>query len=249
MRVPAFYAAAAAFASSLLLATSANAGLTHDYQLNGDLHDAAGGPDIVNRAGDGSLGPTGITFGADLGPTITGYDFGVSVYSVEMMFSLDRVGGYNSILEPKNRDDNLYVVGGGLQYYPFQTSAFNQIAPGELIQVIFTRDASDHGSAYLNGVLQWTFSDTFDDGSNRSKIDNELHFFNDDGGENSPGFVDYIRTYDVTLNQDQVDILARGGTLDFGGGGVPEPASWALMITGLGVAGGFVRRRRSPRFA
>lgn len=28
-------------------------------------------------------------------------------------------------------------------------------------------------------------------------------------------------------------------------GAVPEPASWALMIVGMGVAGGALRRRRS----
>ncbi|MBM6577730.1 PEPxxWA-CTERM sorting domain-containing protein [Microvirga sp. SRT01] len=29
------------------------------------------------------------------------------------------------------------------------------------------------------------------------------------------------------------------------GGGVPEPASWALMIAGIGAAGGALRRRRA----
>lgn len=245
MKPYAYCAVAAVLASSLLLATSASAGLNHDYELNGNLHDAAGGPDIVNRAGDGSLGPTGITFGADQGPTITGYGFGVGVYSVEMMFRLDAVNGYRSIIEPKNNDDNLYIRQGGLEYFPFGHGALGLVNPGDLVQVILTRNSADQVTAYLNGVAQVTFLDTQSDGSNRAKIDNELHFFNDDGTENSPGFVDYIRTYDVALNQDQVNILAAGGTLDFGGhGGVPEPAGWALMITGFGMAGGLLRRRR-----
>jgi hypothetical protein len=29
-----------------------------------------------------------------------------------------------------------------------------------------------------------------------------------------------------------------------GAGGVPEPASWALMIAGFGMAGGLLRQRR-----
>ena len=33
--------------------------------------------------------------------------------------------------------------------------------------------------------------------------------------------------------------------VDGGGGGVPEPASWALMIAGVGMAGGALRRRRA----
>jgi len=36
----------------------------------------------------------------------------------------------------------------------------------------------------------------------------------------------------------KVDITQRGG------GGVPEPASWALMITGFGLTGALLRRRR-----
>jgi hypothetical protein len=32
-------------------------------------------------------------------------------------------------------------------------------------------------------------------------------------------------------------------------GAVPEPASWALMIAGFGLAGGALRRRRAPAFA
>jgi hypothetical protein len=39
------------------------------------------------------------------------------------------------------------------------------------------------------------------------------------------------------------DILGGGG----GSGGVPEPASWALMIAGFGLAGGRLRRRRVAR--
>lgn len=36
------------------------------------------------------------------------------------------------------------------------------------------------------------------------------------------------------------------GWLVTAGAGVPEPASWALMVTGLGVAGAAIRRRARP---
>jgi len=36
---------------------------------------------------------------------------------------------------------------------------------------------------------------------------------------------------------------------DRGGGGVPEPAAWALMLTGFGAAGAMLRRRRSSALA
>jgi len=35
------------------------------------------------------------------------------------------------------------------------------------------------------------------------------------------------------------------GTMTFAAGVVPEPASWAMMIGGLGLVGGAMRRRRN----
>ena len=37
----------------------------------------------------------------------------------------------------------------------------------------------------------------------------------------------------------------RSGTQDMTTGGVPEPMTWALMLTGFGLAGGALRRRRA----
>ncbi|KQR83181.1 FxDxF family PEP-CTERM protein [Sphingomonas sp. Leaf343] len=37
------------------------------------------------------------------------------------------------------------------------------------------------------------------------------------------------------------------GTLNFTPMAVPEPASWAMMIAGVGIAGGTLRRRRAVR--
>ena len=39
------------------------------------------------------------------------------------------------------------------------------------------------------------------------------------------------------------------GTVSFAGGAVPEPATWALMITGFGLAGATLRRRREQALA
>jgi PEP-CTERM motif len=66
------------------------------------------------------------------------------------------------------------------------------------------------------------------------------------------GFVSGINTLDFQI-QDfgpptafRIDDLA--GTADLmGGGGVPEPASWALMIAGFGLVGGAMRRRGTVR--
>jgi hypothetical protein len=46
-------------------------------------------------------------------------------------------------------------------------------------------------------------------------------------------------------NSFTVDDLTIGGTIITRGGAVPEPATWALLITGFGAAGAMVRRRNA----
>jgi hypothetical protein len=45
-------------------------------------------------------------------------------------------------------------------------------------------------------------------------------------------------------NQSQVFLLGGGA-----GGGVPEPATWAMMITGFAMIGAALRRRRTGKAA
>lgn len=47
---------------------------------------------------------------------------------------------------------------------------------------------------------------------------------------------------------DKIDLLGGGGSI-FDPPGVPEPASWALMILGFGGVGSMIRRRRSATLA
>ncbi len=63
------------------------------------------------------------------------------------------------------------------------------------------------------------------------------------------------RTYQFTANSTTTTLsFASGDTNAYGpaidnvaiAGGVPEPATWAMLILGFGVIGGAMRRRRAP---
>ena len=100
-------------------------------------------------------------------------------------------------------------------------------------------------------------------GQLNSALDNSIR-----GDGNNDNFIDAGAGYDVTLNLANLLNLAVGGTQTlttytlFGSGApnqvqvpgtptsaVPEPASWAMMIFGIGAAGGSLRRRRRPVLA
>jgi len=214
----------------------------HSYDLNGSLADANGGPALA-LVGGAVLDGSGVTFTPGAGLSLTSAAFAdTAAYSIELSFRFDSwvVGSsgnadldYSRILNADGSDNGLYVHDAGgstarINYYnsgPHENTAV--LSLGEMAQIIFTRDGNGQ-SVYLNGV---SVLDTQAYAS--SIVTNPLLFFIDERTENGAGFVDYIRTYDVRLGDQDVAALAA----------VPEPASWAMMVGGFGLAGAVVRRR------
>ena len=138
------------------------------------------------------------------------------VYTIVVLFEFDTTGAgtaYKRVLDFKNgtSDSGLYILSGNLSFFPGFTGT-TLLAPNTYYQVVLTRDAAGIVTGYVDGVQQFTFSDT----SQIAVIDssNALRFFRDNesggpSGEHSGGSVARIRLFDTALTAAQVAALDR----------------------------------------
>ena len=224
---------AAVAASTLLVASAASAAVVGDFQLNGSLaNGVANGVTLTDNGG--SLGATGIAFGANNGPTITGLGT-LTEYTLETRFSFADVSGYRKIADffDRTSDTGFYVLNGTLNFYNIAFVNNVSFAANTPAIATLSRTSAGQLTGYVNGVQQFSLLDS----GNLGVINNTLHMFRDDfptgQREASAGFVDY-----VTINSEA-----------FRGGAVPEPATWAMMLMGFGGLGAMIRRRRALAMA
>jgi hypothetical protein len=223
---------------------------SHVYTLDGgSLADSKGGPSLAlfgsNTASTvGSA--SGYTFGFGGGFTLSNALANTGVYSIELRFFFDQTSGYRKIVDFKNRtsDAGFYNLSTSANFFPLASGPSGAFANGSMAHVVITRDASSLFTAYVNGVSQFSFTDG---GSAAvfSGTNGIIHFLHDDAAQNSEqssGFADYIQLYDTALTAN--DVALRYGASANPSNVVPEPATVALLATGLLAVGGVAARRR-----
>jgi hypothetical protein len=182
---------------SLMIAmatTAANAAsLIHSYDFNNSLADTLGaGPDMTNNGG--TLGAAGLTFGNNEGPTFAGLLPSSSIYAIEMQVTLDFITGFRKLIDFDNQvpDIGLYNVDGKLTFFGLTASSGN-INADVSTNILFSRDAANQITGYVDGVQAWSVADV----ASLALVDDVLHFMRDDGAtgfrEATSGFLDYIR--------------------------------------------------------
>lgn len=175
------------------------------------------GPNVfAKQTVDGRLVPV-LTFPLDnglrLSPT-TSILSSNGTYTIVMLFKLDVTSGYKRLIEFKNgtADQGPYAQSGHLNFYPM-ASGPTIFAAGTYVQVALTRSAASKTVVgYLNGVQQFSFTDTSDYGL--IGAGNVLRFFRDNVsggvvGEEASGAVARIRIYNMVLTSTQVAALDR----------------------------------------
>lgn len=231
------------FSAALLFASfSANAELIHQYRLNNSLVDDFGGPSLV--ANGGSFTADRYVFGANQGLTLN-ENLG-SVYTIDVVYNFSNQTSYRKLIDYRNRttDNGVYTHTGRALFYVSGTygGTGTQMLPNVDSQVTVTRDASGAMQAFVNKELMFSFMDS----GSALTFGNIASFFMDDGavaGEASPGQVDYIRIFDNALSVSEVAALGPALAPPTDPTDVPEPASGALVLAGLGLLG-FARRRQ-----
>lgn len=232
-------------AAAMLIAATGNpasAATVADFELNGSLANSiANGVTLTNNGA--TLGAQGITFGLNQGPTITGLGT-LNAYTIDVGFTIDQLNGprgngYVKLIDFSNlvNDAGYYSFDGYLNAFPLGNSPSQVFSAGTPVRLTLSRDEAGLITAYINGDQIYSRQDPGNQTQTMITSSLPLTFFTDDTqtsqGEASPGFVDYIRIADTAVTPAQITPA----------GAVPEPASWGIMIVGMGAIGFALRRR------
>jgi hypothetical protein len=229
-------------AALLCLASSSQAALIHQFNLNGSLKDSVGNTSLTSLGG--RFVDNQYVFAPNQGLKLATALGGV--YTIDMSFHFDALARYGRIVEFRNLGEELglYAHYAGVTLYDYGNVG------GTLVQDVntrltITRDAQKMFRVYQNGALVLSVLDSRNIADFRS---NPAHFFIDNQSgsytnEANAGAVDYIRVFDAALSRDELLALPTPPAVD---ANVPEPASLGLVGVGLALAGWSRRKRRAP---
>ena len=199
-----------------------SARLKADYQFQNSLASSVAGSPNLNNVGSNTFASaivdgnprTVLNFspnnGVTLSPTV-----GVvpnDAYTIAVLFRFSEVNSWRKILDFKNGevDRGLFVLDGKLIFYNETSSGIGaSVSPNTYVQVVLTRDSDKHVVGYVDGVVQFSFTDV--DGLAEISDQNTLRFFNNiqGPGDTSSGSVARIRLYDNAITADEVALLDR----------------------------------------
>ena len=141
-----------------------------------------------------------------------------------------------SVIGPQ-ADVHLLINGGG---YLYSTGGDGSVEVSENFSNIASYGRTCTGGSVLCGNFSYSQSGTI---ATNSVTSLHLGIFALVSNGSNGGWIDPMISIDPRFDDPSLFRFAFSDGIT--NGGVPEPASWALMITGFGLAGAAMRRRRS----
>jgi hypothetical protein len=246
-------------------ADSLTTGLEGYWQFNGSGADSSGNGNTLGLFGGAGYTSAGL-FGQGLSldgaegsfarelTANSAFNFGSGDFTVQVWANLTNNNGREETLIEQFTGGGgpgwTFTLAGGssLQFYsqPAGTaSSGGQSIPSGVWQQFIVERSGNTIDEFHDGALvaSATFSGTLPASSNplligaRNGVDGRNFTVN--------GSIDEVGIWDRALSTDEIAYLYNGGAgNEVISGGVPEPASWALMISGFGGMGVVLRRRR-----
>jgi hypothetical protein len=211
----------AALSAAMLGAMGAVANATDYYEgVQGDLSDSPGSPTFI---GGLTLGDNYVT-----GSTIP---------------SGDLIPGGHGALTNQDNDFFSFTIANGEVLKSFTLDSDSSITPGDrfFLGIYPTGSASvDPSNPTPDGLLGYTLPGT-------DQLGKDL--LPDLAASDEPGFPPLPSHFSGALGAGTYTVWLVDGDapvsyeLNLGVGSVPEPSTWMLMIAGVGMAGGMLRRR------
>jgi hypothetical protein len=222
--------------ATLGMAGCTPSGPTADYRFQNSLASSVGSPpDMISYTKPSNAASTFVSEvvdgttrkvlrfpqgnGLTFGPSYPTVDF--TTYSVATLFRFDTVTSYRRVLDVKGgfAESGLYNRNGSLDYYPLASGSGAPIVANQYVQVVLTRDSAKKVTGYVNGVQQFSFTDSTDEAVISSDLFTgiRLYWFSDNqyGGtvhtEESAGAVARIRLWNRSLSAGEVSGLSRLG--------------------------------------
>ena len=104
-----------------------------------------------------------------------------------------------------------------------------------------TLGSDSYRNIYVDGVRVGSFTGGVNPAAKTSQF--VIGYNTVFGGRAFAGSIDEVTAWNYGLSDDQVAAIYASSFDAETGGGVPEPASWAMLIMGFGLVGGAARRR------
>jgi hypothetical protein len=210
-------------------------------------------------AGGGRYTATNLgTLAASLTGNSFGFDFNPTVDRLRIVSDANQNLRINqNTLPPGTIVDGALTL-NGMNQFDLLAAAYTNSRPGVTSTMLFGIDARTGGLVRSTNANAGTYVNTNPMGmayqSLGLPLDNSQAIGFDISGGTGLGYFNYFNDfYRINLATGAPALVGSiggmGSIVGLAAGSVPEPASWAMLITGFGLVGAAARRRHMPRAA